>query len=40
MGTWALAWCLENPLVSAVIPGCKTPAQVEANAAAAELLPT
>jgi myo-inositol catabolism protein IolS len=40
MGTWALAWCLKNPLVSAVIPGCKTPAQVEANAAAAELLPT
>ena len=37
MAQWALAWCLRNPLVSAVIPGCKTPAQVEANAAAAGL---
>jgi aryl-alcohol dehydrogenase-like predicted oxidoreductase len=38
MGKWALAWCLKNPLVSAVIPGCKDPAQVRDNAAAAELL--
>ena len=35
---WALAWCLRNPLVSAVIPGCKDPAQVRANAAAAALV--
>jgi aryl-alcohol dehydrogenase-like predicted oxidoreductase len=38
MGQWALAWCLKNPLVSCVIPGCKGPAQVEANANAASLL--
>jgi aryl-alcohol dehydrogenase-like predicted oxidoreductase len=38
MGQWALAWCLKNPLVSAVIPGCKDPAQVAANAAAADLM--
>jgi aryl-alcohol dehydrogenase-like predicted oxidoreductase len=38
MGQWALAWCLKNPLVSCVIPGCKDPAQVEANANAAGLL--
>ena len=38
MGQWALAWCLKNPLVSAVIPGCKDPAQVAANAAAAEMV--
>ena len=37
MSQWALAWCLRNPVVTAVIPGCKSPAQVEANAAAAEL---
>ena len=37
MSQWALAWCLKNPVVSAVIPGCKTPAQVKANAAAAKL---
>ena len=37
MAQWALAWCLNNPLVSAVIPGCKDPAQVASNAAAAEL---
>ena len=36
MSQWALAWCLKTPAVSAVIPGCKSPAQVEANAAAAE----
>jgi aryl-alcohol dehydrogenase-like predicted oxidoreductase len=37
MAQWALAWCLKNPLVSAVIPGCQDPAQVASNAAAAEL---
>jgi aryl-alcohol dehydrogenase-like predicted oxidoreductase len=38
LGQWALAWCLKNPLVSAVIPGCKDAAQVQANAAAATLV--
>ncbi len=38
MAQWALAWCLKNPAVSAVIPGCKDPSQVSANAAAAELV--
>jgi aryl-alcohol dehydrogenase-like predicted oxidoreductase len=38
MAKWALAWCLKHPAVTAAIPGCKDPAQVEANAAAAELL--
>jgi aryl-alcohol dehydrogenase-like predicted oxidoreductase len=38
MGQWALAWCLKNPLVSAVIPGCKDPAQVKSNAKAADLV--
>ena len=37
MAQWALAWCLKEPAVSAVIPGCKDPAQVASNAAAAEL---
>ena len=38
MAQWALAWCLRDPAVSAVIPGCKNVAQVEANARAAELV--
>jgi aryl-alcohol dehydrogenase-like predicted oxidoreductase len=38
MSQWALAWCLRNPLVTAVIPGCKNPAQARANAAAADLV--
>jgi aryl-alcohol dehydrogenase-like predicted oxidoreductase len=38
MAQWALAWCLRNPTVTAVIPGCKDAAQVRANAAAADLL--
>jgi aryl-alcohol dehydrogenase-like predicted oxidoreductase len=38
MAQWALAWCLRNPLVSAVIPGCKNAAQVKANAGAADLV--
>ena len=38
MSQWALAWCLKDPLVSAVIPGAKDPAQVTTNAGAAELL--
>jgi myo-inositol catabolism protein IolS len=37
MATWALAWCLQHPAVSCVIPGCKTVKQVEANARAADL---
>jgi aryl-alcohol dehydrogenase-like predicted oxidoreductase len=40
MAQWALAWGLKNRLVSAVIPGCKDPAQVRANADAAALLDT
>jgi aryl-alcohol dehydrogenase-like predicted oxidoreductase len=38
MAKWALAWSLKNPLVTAVIPGCKNPEQVRANASAAELV--
>lgn len=38
MAQWALAWCLQDLAVSAVIPGCKDPAQVRANAAATDLL--
>jgi aryl-alcohol dehydrogenase-like predicted oxidoreductase len=38
MAAWALAWVLRNPAVTTVIPGCKNPAQVEANARAVELL--
>jgi aryl-alcohol dehydrogenase-like predicted oxidoreductase len=38
MPRWALAWCLRNPRVHSVIPGCKDPAQVEENAKAAELV--
>lgn len=37
MATWALAWCLQHPAVTSVIPGCKNVAQVESNAAAAGL---
>ncbi len=35
---WALAWCLRNSAVTAVIPGCKDVAQVESNAKAVELI--
>jgi aryl-alcohol dehydrogenase-like predicted oxidoreductase len=35
---WALAWCLRDPVVTAVIPGVKTPDQVAENASAADLL--
>lgn len=38
LSAWALAWCLRHPAVSSVIPGCKTVAQVESNAAAAALI--
>ena len=37
MAQWALAWCLQHPAVSCVIPGCKNVEQVESNAAAADL---
>ena len=38
MAAWALAWCLRNPAVTAVIPGSKNPDQVLSNASAADLL--
>lgn len=34
MAEWALAWCLKHPAVTCVIPGCKSPEQVETNAKA------
>jgi len=37
MAPWALAWCLQHPAVTCVIPGCKTVGQVESNASAADL---
>lgn len=37
MAPWALAWCLQHPAVTSVIPGCKTIGQVETNASAADL---
>jgi aryl-alcohol dehydrogenase-like predicted oxidoreductase len=37
MAQWALAWCLQHPAVSCVIPGCKSVEQVEANVQAASL---
>ena len=37
MAAWALAWCLQHPAVTCVIPGCKSVEQVEFNAAASEL---
>lgn len=38
MAKWAMAWCLRNPVVTALIPGCKNPEQVKANASAADLV--
>jgi len=37
MAHWAIAWCLQHPAVTCVIPGCKTVEQVESNAMAADL---
>lgn len=37
MAPWALAWCLQHPALTCVIPGCKTVEQVESNASAADL---
>lgn len=37
MAPWALAWCLQHPAVTCVIPGCKSVAQVESNAGAVEV---
>jgi aryl-alcohol dehydrogenase-like predicted oxidoreductase len=37
MAAWAIAWCLRHPALTSVVAGCKSSAQVEANAAAANL---
>lgn len=34
---WALAWCLREPAVGAVIPGCRSVEQVESNARTADI---
>lgn len=39
MAQWALAWCLKHPALSAALVGCKSGAQLELNAAAADLVP-
>ncbi len=36
MAQWALAWCLQNPAVTCVIPGCKSVQQVIDNARAGD----
>ena len=38
MAAWALAWCLRNDAITAVIPGCKSPDQVRRNAQAVSLM--
>ena len=38
LAPWALAWVLKHPAVGAVIPGCKSIAQLESNAAAVDLV--
>ncbi|ULO07826.1 aldo/keto reductase [Paenibacillus sp. 19GGS1-52] len=38
MAQWALAWCLQHPAVTSVIPGCKNVEQVISNAEAADLV--
>jgi aryl-alcohol dehydrogenase-like predicted oxidoreductase len=38
MATYALAWCLNHPAVTAAIPGCKDVAQVKKNAQAADVI--
>jgi aryl-alcohol dehydrogenase-like predicted oxidoreductase len=35
---WACGWCLQHPAISAVVPGIKSIAQLEINAAGAEAL--
>lgn len=37
VAAWALAWAIQPPVVTAVIPGCKSVAQLQANAEAAAL---
>jgi aryl-alcohol dehydrogenase-like predicted oxidoreductase len=36
MATWAIAWCLQHPAVTCVIPGLKSVEQLEINARAAD----
>jgi len=38
MAGWALAWCLRHDAVTCVIPGCRNPGQVAANARAVDLV--
>ena len=38
MAKWAMAWCLQDALVTSVVCGCKTPAQVKLNTETAELV--
>jgi myo-inositol catabolism protein IolS len=37
LAQWALAWCLQHPAVTCVIPGCRDVEQLELNAKVAQL---
>ena len=38
MTQWALAWCLKNPAITTIIPGCKNIKQIKQNAKSVELI--
>ena len=38
MTQWSLAWCLKNPAICTIIPGCKNIEQIESNVKAVELI--
>jgi aryl-alcohol dehydrogenase-like predicted oxidoreductase len=37
MAQWAIAWCLQHPVVSCVVAGARSVEQVQSNAGAADL---
>lgn len=37
LSEWAIAWCLRNPLVSTVIPGCSAPEQIDSTVRASTI---
>lgn len=37
LSEWAIAWCIKNPLVSTVVPGCSTPEQIDSTVRASTI---
>ncbi|TSC73249.1 MAG: hypothetical protein G01um101470_206, partial [Parcubacteria group bacterium Gr01-1014_70] len=37
LAEWAIAWCLKNPIITSVVPGCSAPEQIDSTVRASTI---